>query len=78
MKNQWEAPLWGTLRIRNPKTLRKWMRNGKYAEKINAGWVFNVGCGRFRTEKCVCSVCRNKKRPRMQEIIDNYEINKSI
>ena len=48
----------GTLRIRNPKTLQKWIDNGKYQKEIDKGWIFNVGCGRFREKKCDCSKCR--------------------
>ena len=55
---QWTAPLAGTLRITNPKTLEKWKRNGKYDELINEGYIYANGCGRFRTEVCKCTKCR--------------------
>lgn len=70
---QWTPPSWGTLRISNPKTLQKWIDTGKYQSQLKDGWIFNVGCGRFKTEKCTCSTCRRKKRPQIQAIIDKYE-----
>ncbi len=48
----------GTLRIKNPKTLRKWKNNGKYKALIDAGYIYAKGCGRFRLEVCTCSRCR--------------------
>jgi hypothetical protein len=63
---------WGVTRISNPKTLQRWMDNGEYQTLLDAGYVFNVGCGRFRTEKCTCSKCKRYKRPQLQILIDNY------
>lgn len=65
-------PMCGTLRITNPKTLRRWIKNGNYQKEIDKGLVFNVGCGRFREEKCTCYKCRTRKRKELQDIIDEY------
>jgi len=48
----------GTLRIKNKKTLQKWIDKGWYKEQIDLGWIFAAGCGRFRSEKCECAKCR--------------------
>lgn len=69
---QWTPPDCGTLRISNPKTLQRWIDTGKYQEYINDGWIFNVGCGRFRTEICTCSQCRKRKRTALQAVIDGF------
>lgn len=58
MTGQWEKPLWGSLRITNPKTLQKWKDNGEYDKLINEGYTYAKGCGRFRKEACKCSKCR--------------------
>ena len=55
---QWTTPLAGTLRITNPKTLEKWKKNGKYQELISEGYIYAIGCGRFRIESCTCAKCR--------------------
>lgn len=62
----------GSLRITNPKTLKKWLDNGDFQKMIDQGYQFNVGCGRFRLEKCTCYKCRTKKRLHMQELIKHY------
>jgi len=49
---------YGTLRIKNPKTLQKWIDTGKYQKLLDEGWVFNIGCSRFRIKPCTCSKCR--------------------
>lgn len=67
-----ETYYWGTLRIKNPKTLRKWINSGKYQKLINEGFTFYPGCGRFKKEKCECSKCRRKTRPELVKIIENY------
>lgn len=70
---QWTPPMAGTLRISNPKTLEKWIQNGSYQEEINDGYVFNVGCGRFRTEPCKCSKCRKPNAGKnLQIVIDRH------
>ena len=48
----------GVLRITNLKTLQAWKDNGKYQKLINDGFIFAVGCGRFRVGKCGCSRCK--------------------
>jgi hypothetical protein len=58
MSYQWEKPMFGSLRITNPKTLEKWKEIGKYQELIDQGYNYAKGCGRFRTEICTCSKCR--------------------
>ena len=60
----------GTLRIRNPKTLRKWLRNGSYQKLIDEGYIFAVGCGRFRQGVCECSRCR--------KATENNQLHKTI
>lgn len=67
-----ELYYWGTLRIKNPKTLQKWIDRGWYQRELDAGYIFNVGCGRFKSEKCTCSMCRRKRRPQLQEVLDKY------
>lgn len=59
----------GTLRIRNPKTLQKWIDRGWYQDKIDNGLIFNIGCGRFRTEKCTCSKCRKSKNSPLKHVL---------
>jgi len=61
----------GVTRISNPRTLQSWIDKGWYAELINDGFMFNVGCGRFTTEKCVCTKCRNKPKAELKSIIDS-------
>ena len=48
----------GTLRIKNPKTLQKWIDKGWYKKEVDAGLIFAPNCGRFRLGKCVCVKCR--------------------
>ena len=60
---------YGTLRIRNPKTLKKWIDTGKFQKQIDEGFIFNLGCGRFRTEKCECSKCRKSKNSPLKQIL---------
>ena len=72
---QWTAPACGTLRISNPKTLQRWIDLGWYKELIDEGYIFAPYCGRFKTEICTCSACRNK-RPNREELINilnNYD-----
>lgn len=75
---QWTPPDAGTLRIKNPKTLERWVQNGSYQDRLDAGYTFNVGCGRFRTEVCTCSKCRRPNSgEKLQEVIDrHYKIEK--
>jgi hypothetical protein len=56
--------LYGSIRIKNPKTLQNWIDRGWYQQQLNEGWLFAPNCGRFRIFKCKCSKCRmitNKK-----------------
>lgn len=63
----------GKLRISNPKTLEKWIQNGNYQEELDNGYVFNVGCGRFRTEVCTCQKCRRPNTGiKLKEVIDRH------
>jgi hypothetical protein len=48
----------GSIRIKNAKTLQKWINKGWYQKQIDLGYTFYPGCGRFRTEKCECRKCR--------------------
>jgi len=48
----------GTLRITNPKTLQYWKDTGKFNKLINEGYIYCIGCGRFRMEICTCFKCR--------------------
>jgi hypothetical protein len=70
----------GTLKISNSVTLQKWIDDGRYLKKISEGFVFNVYCGRFRIEKCICHKCRNKKEDKklLINIISNYETSNSF
>lgn len=60
----------GVTRIKNPKTLRRWIKLGWYQERIDAGLIFNVGCGRFREEKCTCFYCRTRSRPELKKVLN--------
>lgn len=64
---------WGVTRIRNPKTLQKWIDKGWYSDTINKGFVFNVGCGRFRLEKCTCSKCRKSKNSPLKTVLERSQ-----
>ena len=70
--SQWESPCWGSIRIKNPKTLEKWIQNGSFQKEIDAGYNFYVGCGRFRKEKCTCYKCRKGIGKHLQEVINNH------
>lgn len=62
---------WGTIRIRNPKTLRRWIKSGKYQEQLDAGYTFNPCCGRFTKPKCTCTKCRNNRGgSKLQAVLD--------
>ena len=64
----------GTLRIRNPKTLKRWIRSGKHQKQLDRGFIFNVGCGRYRTEKCECGKCRKSKNSPLKHILEAQDI----
>jgi hypothetical protein len=50
----------GTLRIKNPKTLERWKKDGRFKELIDEGYIYAKGCGRFRVDICTCSKCRSE------------------
>ncbi len=60
----------GSIRIKKPETLQRWIDRGWYQEQIDNGYMFNPGCGRFRTEKCTCSMCRKKDRKDLVKILE--------
>ena len=62
---------YGTLRIRNPKTLQRWIDTGKHQKQLDDGWVFNVGCGRYRTQKCECNKCRKSKNSPLKDVLES-------
>lgn len=64
----------GSIRIKNPKTLRKWFRKGWFQEEIDKGYKFYPGCGRFRADKCTCHKCRNINRISLKEILLENDI----
>jgi len=49
---------YGSIRIKKPETLQKWIDRGWYQQQIKDGWIFSAACGRFRKEKCECNKCR--------------------
>ena len=67
---------WGTIRIRNPKTLQRWISSGRFQKQLKEGWIFNPGCGRFRKEKCTCSKCRKRSATQLKEVLikNGFEI----
>lgn len=69
---QWEKPAWGTLKIKNPKTLEKWIHNGNFQKELDAGYKFYHGCGRFRTEPCTCYKCRKGKGKKLKEVLERH------
>ena len=72
-----ETHYYGTLRISNPKTLEKWIHRGDFQREIDNGYLFNVGCGRFRTEPCTCCRCRKKNAgAKLTEVINKHYKNK--
>lgn len=48
----------GTLRITNPKTIQSWKDKGWWQEMLDDGFIYAEGCGRFKSEVCVCCKCR--------------------
>lgn len=59
----------GTVRIRNPKTLRRWIRLGWFQKQLDEGWLFAIGCGRFTKDKCTCHYCRNRTRSELVKVL---------
>ena len=70
---QWDPPYCGTLRISNPNTLQSWIDTGKMKKQYDDGWIFNVGCGRFKTEPCTCAQCRNRTRPELTKVFNTFK-----
>jgi hypothetical protein len=64
----------GTLRISNPNTLQKWIDNGWFKNQNDNGFIFSVGCGRFKTEKCECSACRKRPKKDLIDVLINNKI----
>lgn len=52
----------GSLRITNPNTLKRWKDLGKYQQLINAGYIYAEGCGRFRSFVCPCRKCKKHNK----------------
>jgi hypothetical protein len=50
----------GTIRISNPKTLQSWIDRAVSKVYLKA-YIFNVGCGRFKTEKVPAQLVRTRK-----------------
>jgi hypothetical protein len=48
----------GTTRIVKPSTLQSWIDKGWYQQRIDAGYTYAIGCGRFVIGKCKCSKCQ--------------------
>jgi hypothetical protein len=67
-----EQPMWGTLRISNPKTLQRWLDTGLFQAQLDKGYIFATGCGRFKIEVCTCSACRKFPKTTLKELIDKY------
>ena len=59
----------GTTRITNPITLQRWIDNGKYKELIEDGYKFGIGCGRFVIDGCTCTLCRNRPKQKLKNIL---------
>lgn len=49
---------WGSIRIKNPRTLQSWIDKGWYKREIDRGYTFAPACGRFTVGKCECAKCR--------------------
>lgn len=62
----------GVTRIRNPKTLQKWINKGWYQDTLNEGYIFAIGCGRFRQEPCTCCKCRKSTNSPLKHIIEKH------
>ena len=52
----------GTLRVTNPKTIQKWKDKGWFQKELDRGYIYAPGCGRFKTEVCMCYKCRNLRK----------------
>ena len=63
----------GSIRIRNPQTLQRWIDNGRYQKQIDNGYTFAVGCGRFRVGECECNKCRKSTNSPLKAVIENIK-----
>jgi hypothetical protein len=69
-------PYYGNTRIKNPKTLQKWIDNGWFKENLNNGYTFAPACGRFRIGKCECSACRKSTRgDKLKSVLEKNNLN---
>lgn len=67
------TPYKGVVKIKNPNTLKRWLENGWYQERIDEGLIFASGCGRFRDHVCECSNCKTGN-PVLDKVIRHYEL----
>jgi len=51
----------GSLRVTNPKTLRKYKESGIFQKILDEEYIYATGCGRFRKEICTCHKCKRAK-----------------
>ena len=49
----------GTLRLMRGTTIQSWIDKGWYKELTDQGFIFAIGCARFRKKVCDCTHCRN-------------------
>jgi len=63
---------WGSLRITNINTLKRWLQTGKFQELIDEGYQYASGCGRFREDPCTCYKCRKNPRPSFDKVIEEF------
>ena len=69
----YEQPMSGSIRIRNPKTLERWIHRGWYQRELDLGYTFGIGCGRFCNPPCECHKCRRQKGGSpLQKVIDKH------
>lgn len=61
----------GSIRILKPETLQAWIDKGWYQEQIKEGYIYALGCGRFRKEKCECFKCRRGQGTQRKEVLKN-------
>lgn len=62
----------GTLRVTNPKTLRRWLNNGEFQKELDMGYTYAPGCGRFKIGECTCHKCRNRGAMRRKIVEEFY------
>jgi hypothetical protein len=69
---QYEKPMVGPIRIKNAKTLEKWIHKGWYQRELDYGYIFALGCGRFRPDVCTCQKCRRTIHSPLSEVIKKH------